>query len=108
MTKTKSFSELSNQVKAEPRRRKRVDQYKHAMEDALALCELRKQRQMTQGDVAANMETSQANVSRIEHEDDLYLSTLRGYIAAMGGRLEINAVFPEATVPLVTSRKQRI
>lgn len=43
---------------------------------------------------------NQANVSRIEHEEDLYLSTLRAYVAALSGELELRAVFPERTVTL--------
>jgi hypothetical protein len=37
---------------------------------------------------------TQANVSRIEHEEDVYLSTLRGYVEALGGQLELRAVCP--------------
>lgn len=78
------------------------------MEDAVALFELRKQRQLTQNDLAAVMQTSQANVSRIEQGKDLYLSTLRGYVEAMGGHLEVRAVFPDGTFPIdpAISRKQ--
>ncbi len=44
----------------------------------------------------------QSNVSRIEHEEeDLYLSTLTSFVAALDGRLEVNAVFPEQTVESV-------
>jgi hypothetical protein len=44
---------------------------------------------------------TQANISRIEHEEDLYLSTLRSYVAALGGELEVNAVFADGKVALV-------
>ncbi|HEX5165267.1 MAG TPA: hypothetical protein VFV93_07725 [Thermomicrobiales bacterium] len=56
---------------------------------------------MTHREVAETLEVSQANISRIEHEDDLYLSTLSGYVAALGGRLELRAVFPDQTVEIV-------
>jgi hypothetical protein len=36
----------------------------------------------------------------LEHKEDLYLSTLRDYVEALGGRLEIYAVFPDQTVSL--------
>jgi transcriptional regulator with XRE-family HTH domain len=100
MTKTKRFNELRNRINADPDRRERVADYKEAMQAAIALYELRKQRQMTQCALADIMKTSQANVSRIERGDDLYLSTLRGYIKAMGGHLEICAVFPDGTFPI--------
>jgi transcriptional regulator with XRE-family HTH domain len=74
------------------------------MLDALALAELRSQRGVTQQDVAGKLRVTQANISRIEHEEDLYLSTLRGYVAALGGELEVNAVFPDGKVALVPAK----
>jgi len=41
---------------------------------------------------------TQANVSRIERSDNLYLSTLAGYVDALGGHIEINAVFDDDVV----------
>jgi hypothetical protein len=46
------------------------------------------------------MEVTQENVSRIEHAEDAYLSTLERYVRALGGRLELNAVFPDKVIPL--------
>ncbi|CCF82780.1 hypothetical protein NITHO_1560008 [Nitrolancea hollandica Lb] len=43
--------------------------------------------------------TFQANVSRTEHHDDLYLSMLSSYVAALGGHLEVTAVFPDGAPP---------
>ena len=101
MTRTRPFAELEAKVMADPVRRERVLAYKRAMEDALALSDLRAQRGLTQRDVAGELGVTQANISRIEHEEDLYLSTLRGYVAALGGELEVNAVFPDGKVTLV-------
>lgn len=42
----------------------------------------------------------QPSVSRLERQTDLYVSTLRRYIEAIGGRLEIHAVFPDFDVEL--------
>jgi len=78
-----------------------VERHKRAIRDALALARLRESRSVTQEQMARALHVSQANVSRIEHGDDLYLSTLRSYISALGGRLEVNAVFPEETVELI-------
>lgn len=105
MTKTRPFAELVAEAEADPVRRARIATYKRAMEDALALAEIRAERGMTQTAVAETLGVSQANISRIEHEEDLYLSTLRGYVAALGGRLEVNAVFPDGTVPLVPTER---
>ena len=71
--------------------------------DAIALAELRARQALTQREVAGSLGVSQANVSRIEHEEDLYLSTLRSYVEALGGRLEVNAVFADGVVSLVAA-----
>jgi hypothetical protein len=55
----------------------------------------------TQQQIAEVWDVTQANVSQIEHTPDIYLSTLRNYVAALGGRLEINAVFPDQTIRLL-------
>jgi DNA-binding XRE family transcriptional regulator len=75
--------------------------YRSAIGDALALAEIRARRGLTQVDVARVLQTSQASVSKIERRDDLYLSTLRGFVEALGGRLELAAVFPEGRVGIL-------
>ncbi len=72
-----------------------ADEMKRAYRDAERLTELRARRQLTQRDVAEALNVSQPNISRIEHEDDVYLSTLRAYIEALGGELELSARFPD-------------
>jgi hypothetical protein len=96
----KRFSTLSDPILADPQRRERVEQHKQVILDALALAEIREARSVTQRQVAERLATSQANVSRIEHQGDLYLSTLSNYVTALGGRLEVVAVFPDQTVRL--------
>jgi transcriptional regulator with XRE-family HTH domain len=65
-----------------------------------ALAHVREQRGVPQHKVASALKVTQANVSRIEHEEDVYLSTLRGYVEALGGKLELRAVFPDGAIPL--------
>ena len=60
--------------------------------------ELRKSRSITQAKVAEHLGTNQGEVSRIERRTDIYISTLAQYIQALGGNLEIRAVFPESEV----------
>lgn len=48
--------------------------------------------------MAELLETSQGEVSKIEHRADMYVSTLRCYVEAMGGELEIIARFPDGAV----------
>ena len=71
------------------------------------LKELRQNREVSQATLAEMLRSTQASVSKIESRDDFYLSTLREYIEALGGELEILARFPEGTVSLgdLTSAK---
>ena len=48
---------------------------------------------------------TRATISKMEHRADLYLSTLRSYIEAMGGNLEIRAAFPDMEI-VVTQFQQ--
>lgn len=64
------------------------------------LAELRKVLGMTQLDVAAAAKTAQAKVSEFERRDDHVLSTLRRYVEALGGKLEVSAVFDGKRVRL--------
>jgi predicted transcriptional regulator len=102
----KKFKDLRAAIKADPVRRERIKQQKRAIETALDLGRLREERAATQRDIAAKMAVSQANVSRIEHEDDIYLSTLRGYVEALGGQLVLQAVFADATIEIGTATPQ--
>ena len=61
----------------------------------MALEELRGARQLTQTDLAEMLDVPQSSISRIERRADMYLSTLRNYVHAVGGELRIQAVFPD-------------
>lgn len=59
--------------------------------------------------LAEELGISQGNVSRLEGRNDVYLSTLRSYLQALGGHLEIAAMFDdEPTGPLEISPKDPI
>lgn len=66
----------------------------------VALNELRKQRSLSQETLAEALGVSQENVSRIERQGDITLSTLDRYIAGLGGKLEIRAIFEDDDVQL--------
>lgn len=81
-----------------PEDRARYEESRQALEAELdaeqrTLRELRRARALTQEQLAASLRVSQAQVSRIESQADLYLSTLRSYVEAMGGELELRVVF---------------
>ncbi|MHB8620633.1 MAG: XRE family transcriptional regulator [Chloroflexota bacterium] len=96
----KKFSELRARTVRTPESEARVAAYKAAMRDVLAIEELRAGRKLTQGQVARALGASQANVSQIEHQDNIYLKTLSSYIEALGGHLEVRVIFPDETVVL--------
>ena len=71
-----------------------------AMAREMPLYELRAARRLSQETLAEVLETSQSSISRIERRADVYVSTLRRYVEAMGGRLKIVAEFPDETVKI--------
>jgi DNA-binding XRE family transcriptional regulator len=61
----------------------------------MALEELRDAKQLTQADRAETLDVPQSSISRIERRADMYLSTLGSNVHAVGGELQIQAVFPD-------------
>jgi DNA-binding XRE family transcriptional regulator len=96
--RTKSWREVRAQ---RPLDETRVATYRRLMDAELKLGDVRKRRGVSQAALAGELDVSQPNVSRIEQEDDVYLSTLARYVAALGGHLEVLAVFPEETISLL-------
>ena len=89
----RNFKEL--QAKMDPA--SRADNKRRVSEELqrMALEELRGAKQLTQSDMAEMLDVPQSSISRIEQRADMYLSTLRNYIHAVGGELRIQAVFPD-------------
>ena len=86
-----------DQVIAElpPERRERVDaRYRELKQEVEGLRELREIAGKAQLDVAAALHIKQPSVSKIEKQTDMYLSTLRNYIEAVGGKLELTVKLP--------------
>ena len=88
--------------KASPEKRKRMKAEAQAELERLGLGKLRQAMQQTQLAVAQQLNIPQGSVSRLEKQSDFLLSTLREYVAALGGRLELRAVFPEAAFEIET------
>lgn len=77
-------------------RRKKVQKRTQVLiAEEMSLQDLRKARKQTQARVAKELGINQENVSRIEKRSDLLISTLSGYVEAMGGRLSLVAEFPD-------------
>jgi DNA-binding XRE family transcriptional regulator len=88
--------------KMPPESQRRVEEKANAEFRALALAELREARDLTQVQLAEKLGIEQGAVSKIERRTDMYLSTLRNIIQAMGGQLELTACFPSGKVQVLT------
>lgn len=71
-----------------------------ALRVAMELSELRGSRGVTQVELAERLGKRQGTISELERREDVFVSSLREYIEALGGHLEISAVFDEERVPL--------
>ncbi len=91
MSGHKSWKDIKHKSTPEQRDRARAE-----LNEELSLHELRKARSMTQTNLAGALEMTQPGISRIERQTDLYVSTLRSYVEALGGELELRAWFPDA------------
>jgi DNA-binding XRE family transcriptional regulator len=78
-----------------PERRARIEAEADRLHaEYLTLKDLRKAKALTQEQVAETLGIRQATVAQLEKRSDLLLSTLRGYVEAMGGRLRLMVEFP--------------
>src|SRR5579863_3693441 len=69
--------------------------YRVLKDEVEGLKALRKAAGKAQGDIASSLKISQPSVSKIEKQTDMYLSTLRNYVEAVGGDLELVVRFPK-------------
>lgn len=95
---TKPFKNLIN--KMSPDAQKRIKAKTNVMLQEMLLNELRQARAMSQERLAEELNIKQSSVSKIEHRTDIYVSTLRSYIEALGGELNIIAKFPEGQIKI--------
>jgi len=92
----RKFAEL--EARMAPESRARSDMVFQELAAEMPMHELRQAKALSQAAVAKRLQITQAAVSKLEHRADVYVSTLRDYIEAMGGRLEIVARFPDGEV----------
>ncbi|TMN24546.1 XRE family transcriptional regulator [Pseudoxanthomonas sp. X-1] len=94
----KPFAEL--EAKMSPASRARSDALYEQLVAEMPLHELRRAKALSQVKLAEALHINQAAVSKMENRADMYISTLRDYIRAMGGDLEIVARFPDGAVKI--------
>ena len=94
----KKFAELRAQMS--PESRARVDARAQTMLAEMPLNELRQARGLSQKMLAEVLHVQQPSIAKIEKRTDMYISTLRSHIEAMGGELEVIAKFPDGVVKI--------
>jgi len=100
MSKRRSFNQLAEKVRERSGAAERIAGYRRELEDAMTLADLRRARHFTQMQLAETLESTQPAISQMERRTDLYLSTLRSYVEALGGQLELRAVFEDIEIPI--------
>lgn len=94
MARTK-FTKLREEVLARPGATERVAQARAETLEEIRLYELRHRDAISQATLAGRLEVTQGAISKLEHSDDVRVSTLRQYLEALGARLELVAVFED-------------
>jgi transcriptional regulator with XRE-family HTH domain len=94
----RKFAELRAKMSDESRARAHALYEKMVAE--MALHELRRARGISQEKLAEALGIKQPNVAKMEKRADIYISTLRAAIEAMGGTLDIVARFPDGKVKI--------
>ncbi|MSP00181.1 MAG: transcriptional regulator [Acetobacteraceae bacterium] len=102
MTGRHKFSELVAKMPSE--RRARVDRMAADLREEMDLTQLRTARQLSQAALGEILHVEQPAVAKIEKRTDMYVSTLRRFIEAMDGELEIVARFPDHDVRIKSFR----
>lgn len=94
----KSYDILRNKMSTEARAKAKAKA--DVMMQEMLLSELRQARKLSQEKIAASLKVKQGAISKLERRTDMYISTLRGFVKAMGGDLEITVRFPEGSVKI--------
>lgn len=92
----KSWANVRKQLSQEGQ--KRLDARLKETLASMPLDRMRKARSLTQVAVAERLNVDQGSVSKLEGRTDMYLSTLREYVEALGGTLELRADFPDGSI----------
>ena len=94
----RKFSEL--RAGMSPAARDQAASLANTMLAEMPLNELRQARGLSQKMLAEILHVQQPSIAKIEKRTDMYLSTLRSHIEAMGGELEVIARFPDGAVKI--------
>ena len=84
-----------------PQAQARAHEKARKMLEEMPLDELRQARGLSQQMLATLLHVQQPAIAKLERRTDMYISTLRSHIQAMGGELEITARYPEGAVRIL-------
>ncbi len=93
-----SFAELRSRMTPEALAKSDVEARR--LSEEMDLAEVRRAMKLSQEEIAQTLQIGQGSVAKIEKRADMYVSTLRRFIEAMGGKLEIVARFPDHAVKI--------
>ena len=96
MTGRHKFSKL--EAKLPPRRRAHIDRMAAMLRKEMDLTQLRIARELSQAEMGERLKVEQPAIAKLEKRTDMYVSTLRRFVEAVGGKLEIVARFPHHKV----------
>lgn len=91
----KSFKNLRD--KMSPESKNLSAEISQKLSEEIRLTELRNALGINQEELGELLDKKQAAISRLERRSDMHISTLREFIKALGGKLEIIATFPDAS-----------
>ena len=94
----KKFAEL--RAKMAPESQARVEAKAQELLAEMPLNELRQARGLSQKALAEVLHVQQPAIAKMEKRTDMYISTLRSHIEAMGGQLDVVARFPDGSVKI--------
>jgi predicted XRE-type DNA-binding protein len=94
----KKFNDL--RAKMSPESQSRSEAKALAMLAEMPLNELRQARGLSQKMLADVLHVQQPSIAKLEKRTDMYISTLRSHIEAMGGELEVIAKFPDGAIKI--------
>jgi DNA-binding transcriptional regulator YiaG len=97
-----SFAKL--RARLSPEAQARAEAEAPRLRKEMDLAEVRRALKLSQEELAETLQVGQAAVAKLEKRTDMYVSTLRRFIEAMGGELEIVARFPDHAVHIKNFR----
>jgi DNA-binding Xre family transcriptional regulator len=86
---------LADQVRARPGAEERLAAKRVETLEEIRLYEIRHTEAVSQAELAGRLDITQGAISKLEHAEDVRISTLRSYLDALGARLELSAVFDD-------------